>query len=210
MNESNQLQGTEEWHKARLGKVTASRIADIMAKTKTGPSASRANYMAELIVETMTGTRQDDYMSAAMQWGIDNEPNAKAAYAFAYDADIRYVGFIAHPEIAQAGASPDGMVGDDDGLIEVKCPKTATHIETLLTDTIDKKYIYQMQWQMACTATQWCDFISFDNRMPEHLSLFVKRVYRDDAMIKEITEEVKKFLAEMNEKISKLEVLNNG
>lgn len=196
-------QRSDEWFKARLGKVTASRVSDLMARTKTGYSTSRANYMAELICERLTGQPAERFSNAAMQWGTDNEPHAKASYAFMHDAAVEDVGFVLHPSIVDFGASPDGLVGTD-GLIEIKCPNTATHIETLLGDSIDGKYITQMQVQMACTGRQWCDFVSFDPRLPIDMQLFVKRVERDNARIAEIEAEVSTFLGEIAKKLDAL------
>lgn len=202
-------QGTDEWKLQRVGKVTASRIADLIAKTKSGYSASRKNYLAQLVCEVMTGQAQESYTNGAMQWGIDKEPEAKAAYSFFTGNDVVNAEFVQHPAIPAAGASPDGYIGDD-GLIEVKCPNTATHIETLISGTVDGKYITQMQWQMACTGRQWCDFVSFDPRMPPELSLFVKRVERDQKMIDELQREVLSFLNELNDTIQKLNQLKEA
>jgi len=204
-------QGTPEWFAQRIGKVTASRVADVIAKTKTGYSTSRENYMAQLVCERMTGTVAESYTNAAMQWGTDNEPLARAAYEAYADVLVDEVAMITHPRIEQAGASPDGLVGQS-GLVEIKCPNTATHIDTLLTQTVPGKYITQMQWQMACTGRKWCDFVSFDNRLPEELQIFIKRIERDDVYIKMLEEEVIKFLKELNDKIEKLNKLkeNNG
>jgi putative phage-type endonuclease len=196
-------QRSDEWFKARIGKVTASRVADVMARTKSGYSASRANYMAELICERLTGQPAERFSNAAMQWGTDNEPHAKASYSFMRDAAIEDVGFIPHGTIADFGASPDGLIGPH-GLIEVKCPNTATHLETLLSESIDGKYLTQMQVQMACTGRQWCDFVSFDPRLPVDMQLFVKRVDRDNARIAEIETEVSAFLGEIAKKLDAL------
>ena len=204
-------QGSPEWFAQRLGKVTASRVADVIAKTKSGYSTSRDNYMAQLICERMTGTVAESYTNAAMQWGTDNEPLARAAYESIKDVLVDEVAMITHPTIEMAGASPDGLVGDD-GLVEIKAPQTNTHIDTLLSQIVPGKYITQMQWQMACTGRKWCDFVSFDPRMPEDLRLFIKRVERDDKLIAELESEVVKFLKELDEKIEKLNKLkeNNG
>lgn len=196
-------QRTEEWFAARLGKVTASRVADLMAKTKSGPSASRANYMADLIVERLTGIRPEGFTSAAMVWGTDTEPQARAAYEFLTDAEVVEEGFVLHPTIPDFGASPDGLIGDV-GLLEIKCPNTAAHIETLLTGEVPGKYVTQMQAQMACTGRAWCDFVSFDPRMPGDMQLFVRRVARDDAFIAQMEGEVTGFLAEMAQKLDAL------
>ncbi|CAB5187467.1 phage_rel_nuc, putative phage-type endonuclease [uncultured Caudovirales phage] len=196
-------QGTPEWFAARLGNVTASRVADVIAKTKSGYSASRENYMAQLICERMTNTVAESYSNAAMQWGTETEPLARAAYESYADVLVDEVGYIANPWIKRAGASPDGLIGKW-GLIEIKCPNTATHIDTLLSETVPTKYITQMQWQMACTGRVWCDFVSFDPRLPDGLQLFVKRVERDAEYIAMLEQEVIKFLTELDEKIFKL------
>jgi len=197
-------QRTEEWFTARLGKVTASRLADLMAKTKTGYGASRENYMAELIVERLTQTPPVGFNSAAIQWGIENEPFARQAYEEFAIVSVVETGFVPHPSIEMAGASPDGLV-DDEGLVEIKCPNTATHINTMLSGNAPTKYILQMQWQMACTGRKWCDFVSYDPRMPKEYRLFIKRVDRDDDKIKEMEAEVIKFLTELDQKLSALE-----
>ena len=196
-------QRSEEWHQARLGKVTASRVADVMARTKTGYGAGRANYMAELICERLTGTQAERFTNAAMQWGTDVEPQARASYEIVSGLAVEECGLIDHPSLADFGASPDGLVGKD-GLVEGKCPNTATHIETLLAGNVDGKYITQMQAQMACTGRQWCDFVSFDPRLPVDMQLFVKRVQRDDAFIDDMLLEIGKFIAEMKGKINAL------
>ena len=197
-------QRTEEWFAARLGKVTASRVADIVAKTKSGYSTSRANYMAELVCERLTGKQGDSFSNAAMVWGTNTEPMARAAYEALEGVLVEEVGFVSHPTIAMSGASPDGFVGED-GLVEIKCPNTATHIETLLDKEVPSKYVKQMQWQMACTDRKWCDFVSYDPRMPEEMQLFTVRVDRDDETIIELEREVEKFLSELEDKIVALE-----
>ena len=200
------VQGSDEWLQARCGKVTASRISDVVAKTKSGYGSSRANYMAELIAERMTGRPAGSFTNAAMQWGTETEPMAREQYEMHEFVDVEQVGLIDHPQIEMSGASPDGLVGDD-GLVEIKCPNTATHIDTLLGQSISDKYIKQMQWQMACTDRKWCDFVSYDPRMPDRHALFVKRVERDQEMIDNLEHEVEKFLSEVSEKIKRLESL---
>ena len=196
-------QGTPEWFAARLGNVTASRVADVIAKTKSGYSASRENYMAQLICERMTNTVAESYSNAAMQWGTETEPLARAAYESLADVLVDEVGYVQHPTIERAGASPDGLVGLF-GLLEIKCPNTATHIDTLITEQVPTKYITQMQWQMVCTGRAWCDFVSFDPRLPSGLQMFVKRVEFDAEYAATLEIEVVKFLAELDTKISKL------
>lgn len=201
-------QRTDDWFAQRLGKVTASRVSDVIAKTKSGYSASRDNYMADLIVERLTGQTASSFSNAAMEWGTEQEPHARAAYSAATGELVEEVGFIDHPRVANSGASPDGCVGD--GLVEIKCPATATHLDTLLAGTVPSKHVPQMQWQMACTGTKFCDFVSYDPRLPDHLRLFVKRVERDDAYIRMLEGEVTLFLSELEEKVTKLQELKRG
>lgn len=197
------VQGTPEWKAARCGKVTASRVSDVMARTKTGWGASRANYAAELVAERLTGNPCEAFTNAAMQWGTDHEAEARAAYCFHYDVDVAEVGFVDHPTIGMTGASPDGLIGDV-GLVEIKCPNTATHIATLLSGVAPNKYISQMQWQMACTGRIWCDFVSYDPRLPESMRLFVDRVHRDDEVIGQMEKDVSEFLAEVADTVHRL------
>ena len=202
-------QKSDEWFAARMGKGTASKVADVIAKTKTGYSTSRENYMAQLICERMTNTQSESFTNAAMQWGTETEPLARAAYEAKHSVLVDEVGFIDHPEINMSGASPDGLVGDD-GMVEIKCPNTATHIETLLNDTVDGKYQYQMLWQMRCAGRKWCDFVSFDPRMPEELQLKVIRFEYDQGTIDQIEIEVNKFLSEVDQKVKQLLEVKNG
>lgn len=240
-------QGSETWIQLRLGKVTASRIADVVATigtpaiytveprdkgkfavmregatkatkildskpqaeayaaqcSKPDYGASRWNYMAELICETLTGVPQDQYTNAAMQWGIDHEQDARDAYEFLTDANVEPASFVIHPSIELSGASPDGFV-DEHGLVEIKCPLTSTHINTLLSKRIPDQYVKQMHWQMACTGRLWCDFVSFDPRLPPDLQVFLKRLERDEKAIGELEREVELFLEEMAGKIEQL------
>jgi len=197
------VQGSPEWIALRLGKVTASRVSDVIAKTKSGWAASRANYMAELVTERLSGLQAPRFLSAEMQWGTDNEPHARAAYQFEYQTRVEPAPFVPHPSIAETGASPDGYVGDE-GLVEIKCPNTATHIETLLTGAVPGKYVTQMQWQMACTGRAWCDFVSFDPRLPPSMQLFIKRVERDDAAIAQLETAVVDFLNDLRLTVHRL------
>ena len=198
-------QGSQEWIMIRCGKVTASRVADIMAKTKSGYSASRGNYMAELVCERLTGVPTDTFKSAAMEWGTAQEPHARAAYEAVGGVLVEEVGFVPHPSIPDAGASPDGLVGSV-GLIEIKCPNTATHIETLLSGKVPDRYNTQMQWQMACTGRTWCDYVSYDPRMPENMRLFLARVFRDQSAILAMETEVLTFIHELTDKVAALKL----
>lgn len=201
------LQGTPEWFEQRRGKVTASRIADLMAKTKSGYSTSRQNYLMQLLCERLTGKVEEGYKSTAMQRGNDLEAEARNWYQLETGESVEEVSFIDHPKINFAGASPDGLVGAE-GLIEIKCPNTATHIETLRKKEPIDRYYKQMQWQMAVTGRKWCDFVSFDNRLPDNLAYFCKRIPRDDAVIQEIEQEVQAFLLELDVTMAELSVMN--
>ena len=190
-------QRTEEWFAARLGKVTASRVADVLAKIKSGESASRKNYKMELVVQRLTNKAGESFTNAAMEWGTEQEPFARMAYEAHTGTFVKEEGFVDHPTIEGFGCSPDGIVGE--GLIEIKCPNTANHIETVLENKAPSKYIPQMQCQMACTGAKFCDFVSFDPRTPDDLQLFVIRVERDDEYIAEMEKEVKLFLQEVDD-----------
>lgn len=196
-------QGTEAWLSDRCGRVTASKIADVMAKTRNGYGAGRANYMADLVAERLTGEPKQGFMNAAMQHGIDTEPQARAMYELEQGVTVVETGFVPHPTLALTGASPDGLVGED-GLIEIKCPNTATHIEMLRGGAIDRKYMLQMHWQMICTGRMWCDYVSFDPRLPIEMQMHITRVEMDHALATEITSEVETFLAELNETVADL------
>ena len=196
-------QRSSAWFEARLGKVTASRVADVIAKTKSGYSASRDNYMAQLICERLTGQQGESFTNAAMTWGTETEPLARSAFEAYADVMVEEVGFVPHPSIEMSGASPDGLVGLF-GMLEIKCPNTATHIDTLLSQTVPGKYITQMQWQMRCCERQWCEFVSFDPRLPQDLQLFVKRVEFDPEYVAMLEKEVIQFLAELDDKVNKL------
>ena len=196
-------QRSPEWFASRLGKVTASRVADVIAKTKSGYSASRDNYMAQLICERLTGQQGESFTNAAMTWGTETEPLARSAFEAYADVMVEEVGFVPHPSIEMSGASPDGLVGLF-GMLEIKCPNTATHIDTLLSQTVPGKYITQMQWQMRCCERQWCEFVSFDPRLPQDLQLFVKRVEFDPEYVAMLEKEVIQFLAELDDKVNKL------
>lgn len=201
------VQGTDEWFQARAGKTTASRIADLINKTAKGTyAATRETYAKQLIVERLTGKSAEKYTSKEMRWGTETEAEARGAYVFNRAAVVEEVGFILHPTIGDSGASPDGL-SEHDGLLEIKCPKTETHVETLLSQEVPEDYIPQMQWQMACTGRVWCDFVSFDPRVEEYLRFFCKRVSRDDAYISMLEREVVGFMNEVRGTVSKLERL---
>jgi putative phage-type endonuclease len=194
-------QGTAEWFAERCGRVTASRIVDVMAKKTT---AARANYASQLMTERLTGNTGPSFSNDAMRWGTDTEPQARAMYSFIEGIEVEETGFHVHPQIERSGASPDGLSGAD-GLVEIKCPNSTTHLNTLAGKKIDRKYLFQMQWQLACTDRRWCDFVSFDPRLTPAKQYFIQRIERDDELIDEIEAEVRQFLAEIDENLAKLE-----
>lgn len=203
------VQGSPEWFAQRLGRVTASRLADVLSTIKTGEAASRAAYRAELVAERLTGKAAEGFTNAAMKWGTECEPLARAAYEAEFGLLVEEVAMIPHPTIEMSGASPDGLVSVD-GQLEIKCPETKGHIDTILAGCAPSRYIPQMQWQMACTGRAWCDFVSFDPRMPADMQLFCVRVHRDDEYIAKCEAEVRKFLAEVDATVRKLREWKNA
>lgn len=192
-------QRSEEWFQARLGKVTASKLSDVMSTTKSGESAYRRTYRHQLVTERLTGKQTEIYINQAMQHGMDTEDEARDFYVFKH-ADVKEVGFVDHPTIDMAGASPDGLVGDD-GLIEIKCRQPQNHTETLISHQIPSRYKLQMYWQMACTGRKWCDYVSYCPSFPESLKMVVIRLQWDDEQIKLLEESVTKFLTEVEDTV---------
>jgi len=200
-------QRTDEWFAQRLGKVTASRVGDVIAKTKTGPSASRDNYATQLVLERLTNAKGEFFTNAAMQWGTETEPMARQAYELKRGVFVDEVGFIDHPTIDMSGASPDGLV-DKTGLVEIKCPESKTHMEYLMSGKPPSKYIPQMMWQMACTGREWCDFVSFDPRFPTNLQILVVKVEYDPTYVRMLELEITQFLDEVSKKVEILRKYN--
>lgn len=192
------IQGTAEWDAARCGSLGASSVHEAVARTKTGWGASRANCMARLIIERLTGRKQESFQSPAMRHGIETEPEARSYYAFVV-GEVTEVGLVKHPTLEGTHASPDGLVGED-GLVEIKCPQAAAHLATLLGEAIPKQYLIQMQWQMACTGRAWCDFVSYCPDFPGTMQAFIQRVARDRKMIAELEGDVAEFLKETDRK----------
>jgi putative phage-type endonuclease len=197
------IQRSDEWKAARVGSLGASCVHEVVARTKSGYSASRANRLAAMVIERLTGRAQEMFVNQAMQHGIDMEPEARDAYAFVKNADVVEVGLVKHPKIIGSHASPDGLVGDDK-LLEIKCPQAAAHLSTLLGDPIPEKYVTQMLWQMACTGRAFCDFASYNADFPVHLRLKVIRVVRNDARIAELEREVSLFLNDVEAAVKRL------
>jgi len=187
-------QGTEEWKLARLGKVTASRVSDARAKSGT---AARSNYIADIITERLTGSPIESFSNAYMEWGTANEPLARAAYEIRTSIWVEQVAIVDHPTIASFAASPDGLVWTD-GLLEIKCPKTSTHLNWMMKGTVPSEHKNQMLAQLACTGREWVDFVSFDPRLPEHLQLFVVRFQPERKDIEDLEKDVMTFLMEVD------------
>jgi putative phage-type endonuclease len=204
---SDHEQGTDAWRQDRCGHITASRIADVLTKPRKGQKESsvRKNYLAELLCERLTGkVREDGFQSWEMKRGTELEPFARSEYELKTSEFITNVGFIKHPKIERAGASPDGLVGKD-GLIQIKCPKRATHLEWLTNRIVPVEHRPQMLWEMACTGRQWCDFVSYNPDFPDSLQLFIARYKRDDLEVLEVENEVIRFDLEIQEAIRDLE-----
>ena len=191
----NIIQGSESWLQLRLGKCTASRVADVMAKTKTGVSASRANYMIELALQRVTGVIEPSYKNDAMQWGTDNEQTARTAFEVAHQVFVDQVAFVDHPTIKDFGCSPDGVIGDS--LLELKCPYQSAVHWSYFKDGCPSKYYTQIQAQMSCTGAKSVWFVSFDPRMPARSQLYIEEVMREEEFIKKLEDEVKQFLNEV-------------
>jgi len=202
-------QGTLEWHELRKGKVTASRVADVMAKTKTGVSASRGNYLIELALQRMTGIIEEGFKNDAMAHGSHYEDEARLAYEVSCETFVEQVAFVDHPTIPWFGCSPDGLVGE--GLIEIKCPyQSAVHWSYLKEGKPPAKYIPQMMAQMSCTGAKWVDFVSYDPRMSDNTKLFIVRLDRDENYIQQMETEIKKFLDEVENEVQLMKEFKNG
>jgi YqaJ-like viral recombinase domain len=197
------VQGTPEWYRARCGSVGSSEVADIVRKTKTGVSASRAQLMAAKVIQRLTGAWVEGYRSPAMQRGIELEPMARADYELITDAQVELVGIVRHPLISGTHASPDGLVGAR-GLVEFKCPLGAAHLATLLGEPIDRDYMIEMQWALCCTGRDWCDYVSFNPDFPVAMRLKITRVERDPELMRELEFAVGNFLNELERKLSAL------
>lgn len=203
MNPQSLEQGSKEWKQFKMGFVGSSRVSTVLSK-KDG--LTRKKLLFDVVTERITGKPVEGFFSSAMQWGIDTEPFARQEYAERNFVKVEKSGFHLHPTIEYAGASPDGLVGDN-GLIEIKCPNTSTHIETLASKKAPAKYIPQMQFQMACTGRDWCDFVSYDPRIPQNY--FQIRVERDNKYIKEMEQAVIEFLEEVEKFVNLIQESRN-
>jgi putative phage-type endonuclease len=201
-------QRTQEWADLRIGRVTGSRIPDVMTVIKKGEAAPRRDYRAELVCETLTKvSAEDTYQTPEMRWGIANEPYAIALYETYNQVIVAPGGFHTHAQIDRFGVSPDGLVGDD-GMVQVKCLKTANHLELVRTGQVPRDYFVQIQAELACTGRQWCDFVGYDPRLPIHLRLFICRIERNEEEIANIEAHVRQFLAEVDAMLAQLQPIN--
>lgn len=203
-------QGSSEWFAARAGKHRASRTSDLMSTTKSKTrGATYMNYRSDLICERLTGQIEPTYTSPAMQRGIDLESKARNAFSLVQNCDVRTVGLLQHEGFADFVASPDGLIESEKALLEIKVPNTATMIDLHLTGEIPNKYILQMQAQLACAGEdyEYCYFVSYDDRLPPDLSLFIKKVERDTKLIKQIEDEACELLNDVADAVSQLKSL---
>jgi putative phage-type endonuclease len=198
-------QGTDEWRMARVGSVGASDAPKVVRRTKTGYSADRANLMADKLLERLTNRPVEIYKSPAMLRGLQFEPEARLRYMIQKNVEVEEAGLDPHPRIKGAHASPDGIVAGGFGLVEIKCPLAAAHLDTLLTQSISNDYIVQMQWQMACTGRPWVDYVSYNPDFPPAMQLWVQRVLRDPPEILNLEGEITRFVRELEQKLDKLQ-----
>lgn len=199
------IQGSPVWLKARCGRITASRLCDVLATRKDGKEAAkRRDYKMDLIAERLTGISEDNWVSADMDYGTENEPMARMAYELAFDVLVDQIGFAIHPALEYSGASPDALVGKD-GVLEIKVPKTTTHLEWKMASVVPEEYVPQMIWEMVCTERFYADFLSYDPRIEDPaLRAFCIRLDYDQELANKYTREVMKFNEEIEEAIDKL------
>lgn len=210
MNDADLIQGSDEWKLARCGSLGASTLHEALARTKSGWGASRDNKKAELVLERITGQPREIFKSAAMETGNEREPEARLAYhLYSGNATVDLVGLVRHPRIVGAHASPDGLVGQD-GLVQIKCPQPAAHLDTIVRGMIPQKYQYQMLWEMACTGRQWCDYVSYNPDFPGRLSMWIKRCQRDQPKIDWLEEQVRTFLGEVDQAEAAMREMSEG
>lgn len=201
---ANTAQESQDWMLARCGKFTASRASDLMARTKSGTSASRRNLLALLAVERLTGQPVETYQNDAMRRGTELEAEARDAYSFATGNVVDESGFIEAADLPNTGCSPDGLIGDD-GMLEIKCPASmAKHLDALRSGAHAEEYRWQLQHQLMVECRQWVDAVSYDPRFPEHLQLAIVRVARDEAAIQELRDAIKAADAEVEAIVTEL------
>ena len=205
MSNEELIQGSEEWHAVRLGKITASRLGDLMKKTKYGESTYKTRLRMELAIERITNTSASSVvMNKAMHDGIEREPDARTLFEAVTGKEVALSGSHDHPDIVNTSASPDGLLRGENAILEIKCPTHTTHAKNLMADGMDKRYLYQVQWQIACTESTHGYFVSYHPDFPPELRLKWVKVERDDEVIAQITDEVRKFDIEVEDLITKI------
>lgn len=197
------LQGTDEWRQARCGSVGASDAPSVVRRTKTGYSADRNNLLASKVLERITNTPIEPYRSAAMLQGTAREPDARLTYELLRGVEVEEVGLVPHPFIKGTHCSPDGLIGLD-GVVEIKCPQAAAHLDLLLNGQISNDYCVQMAWQLCCTGRMWCDFVSYSSDFPGPMQIWIKRVPRDQTLIAELEREIAEFVKQVDRKVAEL------
>ena len=206
MSNEELIQGSEEWFASRVGKITASRLGDIMRKTRYGESTYKAKVRLELAIERITGKSANSITpNKAMLDGIEREPDARKLFEAVTGKEVAEVGSFDHPTIVNTAASPDGLIRGENACLELKCPTHATHAKNLMSDTMPKNYVYQVQWQIACTESDFAYFASYHPDFPKDLRLKWVRVEKDDSVIKSLEEAVRQFDIEIEDLIIKIQ-----
>ena len=209
MSNEELIQGSEAWHAVRLGKITASRLGDLMKKTKYGESTYKTRLRTELSIERLTGKSASNVvMNQAMRDGVEREPDARKLFEAVTGKDVALCGSFNHPDIVNTSASPDGLIRGEDAILEIKCPTHVTHVKNLMADGMDKRYLFQVQWQIACTESTHGYFASYHPDFPGELRLKWVKVERDDDVIAQIATEVAKFDIEVEDLIN--DIKNGG
>ena len=199
------IQGSDEWFAVRMGKITASKLGDLMRVTKYGESTYKTRLRMELAIERLTGkSASPNFMNKAMQDGVEREPDARKLFEAITGKEVAECGSFNHPDIVNTSASPDGLIRGEDAVLELKCPTHITHAKNLLSEKMPKNYEYQVQWQIACTESEYAYFASYHPDFPKELRLKWVKVLRDNIMILEIEDEVRKFDVEVEELINQL------
>jgi len=205
MSNKELIQGSDEWFAVRNGKITASKLSDLMRKTKYGESTYKSRLRMELAIERITGkSASDNFMNKAMHDGVEREPDARKLFEAVTGKEVALCGSFDHPEVVNSSASPDGLLRGENAVLELKCPTHITHAKNLLSETMPKNYEYQVQWQIACTESEYAYFASYHPDFPPELRLKWVKVLRDNIMILDIEDAVRQFDIEVEDLIIKL------
>ena len=206
MSNEELIQGSEEWFASRVGKITASRLGDIMKKTRYGESTYKAKVRLELAIERITGKSASSVvMNQAMRDGVEREPDARKLFEAVTGKEVAEVGSFDHPTIVNTSASPDGLIRGENSCLEIKCPLATTHAKNLMSDTMPKNYIYQVQHQIQCTESDFAYFASYHPDFPKDLRLKIVKVERDDEVINSLNTAIRQFDIEIEDLIIKIQ-----